>query len=580
MPLVNRPHQPAMSPAIQRVLVLDGHSKAAAQAVLALPVTCELHVAAISLPCLAGISRRVRKAFDQPAGIEPLSSWLIQMDAQHDYCLILPCTESSLLALKASSLPATLRAKAVLADEVSIDVALSKAETCKAALHLGIPVPQSLGYASQAQADSAGPLPLPVVIKPVRSKVWVDGKLITLGAQVCHSQTQRDAARMALLKHTEVIEQRYVPGRGVGIEVLFDRGQLRWLFAHERLHEMPITGGASTYRRRFDAPAALVNAAVNLMTHLRWHGVAMVEFKLDANGSFHLIEINPRLWGSLPLAVAAGFNFPAALLKMAAGFDPGPQPKPTRCRYVRDAAADIHWMAQSLRYRHQPLRLKALSPGDWLGWFRPLMGLERWDLFSLREPELWWAISAPTVTAFPRRLQRMWRQRKAAGAARKSWNAHQAGWQSASLRKVVVLCRGNICRSPVAAMALQSALPHAEVVSAGFHPRAGRSSPEPWAEVVARRLEIDLTAHRSRTVDAELMAWADLVIAMDVENWNELERTFPQVLHKSTLLAIAAGDPGAPGTEIPDPYGLPVEQMERIAIQLAKATDQLAAKAR
>src|SRR6185312_9651469 len=75
---------------------------------------------------------------------------------------------------------------------------------------------------------------------------------------------------------------------------------------HERIHALPVTGGASTYRRSIEPPEALLRATDTLLSHLRWHGVAMVEFKVAPDGDFRLMEINPRLWGSLPLAVAAG----------------------------------------------------------------------------------------------------------------------------------------------------------------------------------------------------------------------------------------------------------------------------------
>ena len=53
------------------------------------------------------------------------------------------------------------------------------------------------------------------------------------------------------------------------------------------------------------------------MRALRYTGVAMVEFKVNAKtGEFVLIEINGRFWGSLPLAVAAGANFPLWLYQM------------------------------------------------------------------------------------------------------------------------------------------------------------------------------------------------------------------------------------------------------------------------
>src|SRR6185312_16067486 len=181
----------------------------------------------------------------------------------------------------------------------------------------------------------------PVVIKPLLSKLWVKGEMWSFSAHICPNRESVLTACDALLPHTPAIEQEYFRGRGIGIEVLFERGELRWWFAHERIHALPVTGGASTYRRSIEPPEALLRATDTLLSHLRWHGVAMVEFKVAPDGDFRLMEINPRLWGSLPLAVAAGVDFPSGLLRLAQGEAPGPQPHYRRGLYMRHLARDL-----------------------------------------------------------------------------------------------------------------------------------------------------------------------------------------------------------------------------------------------
>ena len=61
----------------------------------------------------------------------------------------------------------------------------------------------------------------------------------------------------------------------------------------------------------------LLDASVRLLKVLDYTGVAMVEFKVDPKtGHWALIEVNGRFWGSLPLALAAGADFPLALFQM------------------------------------------------------------------------------------------------------------------------------------------------------------------------------------------------------------------------------------------------------------------------
>jgi predicted ATP-grasp superfamily ATP-dependent carboligase len=78
------------------------------------------------------------------------------------------------------------------------------------------------------------------------------------------------------------------------------------------------TGSGSSLRESIAPPADMVSAARKLLDALQWHGVAMVESKRDArDGTPKLMEINGRFWNSLPLADAAGVDFPLLLYRMA-----------------------------------------------------------------------------------------------------------------------------------------------------------------------------------------------------------------------------------------------------------------------
>jgi predicted ATP-grasp superfamily ATP-dependent carboligase len=88
---------------------------------------------------------------------------------------------------------------------------------------------------------------------------------------------------------------------------------------HRREREFPVTGGASIAAESvYDEK--LKDVGKKLLDALSWHGVAMVEFKLDeADNQFKLMEINPKFWGSLDLAIAAGVDFPYDLARMSRG---------------------------------------------------------------------------------------------------------------------------------------------------------------------------------------------------------------------------------------------------------------------
>jgi len=108
------------------------------------------------------------------------------------------------------------------------------------------------------------------------------------------------------------VEER-VTGDGAGCSVCYWQGRRVATFCHRRLRERIATGGTSTLRESISNPA-LERAATRIFDHVGWHGLAMSEFKLATDGGEPwFIEVNPRLWGSLPLAVSAGAEFPFLL---------------------------------------------------------------------------------------------------------------------------------------------------------------------------------------------------------------------------------------------------------------------------
>lgn len=551
-----------------KVLILDGHSTAAAATVLALPRTCELHVAAMTRDCPCLASRRIAKRFIQPRTIAALRSWLEELDRTEQYGLVIPSTETSLLAVKAQNLDPGLRARAVLPSESSLDTALDKQRTLALAEKLGIRLPRGRLILS---LDNAPPCDAwPTVIKPVHSKVAVHDHVLSLSVCICADAAERNEALANVLPWSPVIEQEYFPGRGWGIETLFDHGKPCWFFAHERLHELPITGGASSYRRSADVPEVLYRATIDLLGPLDWHGVAMVEFKVADDGDYRLMEINPRLWGSLPLAIAAGVNFPLGLLRLAAGEPPGEQPRYRRNHYARDVVKDAHWFEDSSRGRHNPLRLTPLRPSDFIALLRPLTGRESWDLFRWNEPEVWWRTLRPAVKGLFARLQRA----ATVARARMNWLRLRPRWRDGAIRHVLVLCRGNTFRSPVVAAMLQRTVSEIETSSAGIHPVEGRAVPEAWLGAIERTIGLDLGRYHARAVSAHDLLRADLVLLMDALDWRALSAAHPEAMGKAVLLGIAgAGDQPAP-VEIHDPYD-DQTALHAVVVQLRQCTELL-----
>ena len=556
------------------VLVLDGHSRAALETLQSLGrAGVQVDLAAESKDCLAMHSRYAARKFQQPSQekVADFHAWLRAQDQKRNYALIVPATEASLLGLRQLDENDPLRRKAVIPGNHALDIALDKEKTWKLARDLGVPVPASMLFSSATKIGAAEQFP--VVLKPTHSKVMLAGELRTLAVAVVKNEAERQEHLRRWLPVTPVQQQQYVFGRGVGVELLFDHGKKVWHFAHERVHEYPLSGGASSYRRSIVPPANMITDAERLLAALKWHGAAMVEFKMDAKGQYWLMEINPRLWGSLALSIDAGVDFPAGLLQIACGQQPAAQPQYKIHYYTRDLRTDVDWLKSNLRADPQDPLLHSRSRSfSFLELLRPFTGRESWDHFDWRDLGITRRALALSVADQLRPIHRKFQNWQ---TQRQQLRRHRALLQrletAGGPRKIVFLCYGNICRSALAAGLAEQRLSGVTIESAGFHQYEGRSSPEK-IQLIGNSFGVDLSGHRSRKVTREVLANADLVIAMDNENLNGLRREFPEVLQRTTLLGLFSNPPAL---AIADPYLADETITQRICEQVKSSVDGL-----
>jgi len=286
------------------------------------------------------------------------------------------------------------------------------------------------------------------------------------------------------------------------------------------------------------------------------------------------MEINPRLWGSLALSIDAGVDFPAGLLQIACGRQLAAQPQYKSNYYTRDLRTDLDWLKSNLRADPQDPLLHTRSRSfSFLELLRPLTGRESWDHFDRRDLGITRRALARLVADQLRPIHRKlqdWR------TERRQLKRHRALLQrltdAGGPHKIVFLCYGNICRSPLATALAEQRLRGVEINSAGFHRQEGRSCPEK-IQRIGNSFGVDLSGHRSSRVTPEVLANADLVVAMDKENMNCLPREFPEVLERTTLLGLF-GNP--PALAIADPYLADKVITRQICDQVRSSVDGLA----
>ncbi len=340
-------------------------------------------------------SRYVGRRFLYPSPAGPLAATrarLLQIIDLVRPDVFIPVTERVIMMLAPARAQIEDRVGALpLPSERALNVVFDKLATTRLADSLEVATPRTHALESLAELPALRDgLGYPVVIKPRQSEhETADGQIVSAGPpEYCAAPERFAATYMTVHRRSPLpLVQEFIPGEGYGVSVLYRQGELRALFAHHRLRMVRPTGSGSALRESIAPPPLMVAAARRLLEALAWHGVAMVEFKVDTRtGLPVLMEINGRFWNSLPLAVAAGVDFPYLLYRLALDGDVAP------CLDYR-AGVRARWLAGDLRhliavFQGPPPGWTAPFPGRWqtVGDFVKIGGRVHRDVLSFRDP--------------------------------------------------------------------------------------------------------------------------------------------------------------------------------------------------
>ncbi len=201
----------------------------------------------------------------------------------------------------------------------NILLANSKNDTGRLAVKLGIPYPETVSLDSIDDIEKLE-ITYPCVIKgpfeagnSIVEYAFSKEEMIHKFRKICHDHD---------FSGPFPIIQRYIKGAGYGFFAYYCRGECRSYFMHRRIREYPSSGGPSTCAESY-FDEKMLEYGKKILDHLKWDGVAMIEFKKEeSSGTYYLMEINAKFWGSLDLALAAGVNFPRMLIDEALGIEP------------------------------------------------------------------------------------------------------------------------------------------------------------------------------------------------------------------------------------------------------------------
>jgi predicted ATP-grasp superfamily ATP-dependent carboligase len=230
-----------------------------------------------------------------------------------------------------------------LAKFESIQIASSKKKTYELAETLHIPYPKTIYPQSLDEVEKVSRnIRYPVVVKPIAE--GLGRPFYPRTPREFLDEFNRFCQKRSLSQDAYPMIQEYIPADSThSFSALYQNGVCKRVFMWNEIRSSPTSGGASTFSRSI-YDSQIKEYGIKLLDELKWHGVANIEFKLDKRDQkFKLMEINPRFWASIEIAIQSGINFPYLLCEMANG---------VQLKYSEEYSRNLkfHWIYREMAY--------------------------------------------------------------------------------------------------------------------------------------------------------------------------------------------------------------------------------------
>jgi predicted ATP-grasp superfamily ATP-dependent carboligase len=368
----------------ERVLLLADESTGSLASVRALHAGgYEPYVGVAQDDAYAARSRAAAGVLRLPATEEPdtYAQAVAEEARRLSIAAVLPATEMTLRALsgRESLFP---KGTALGTNAVEkLDLATDKARIEELAARAGLQAPKTIETTGSELDANLAEIRFPAIVKPLRSAVTDrEGRLrIVAVERVDDERALREAVGVA--PDEAWVVQPYVEGTLAAIGGIVWEGELVCAVHQVSPRIWPVGKGISSFATTVPPDARRQRGVARMFAEIGWSGIYGVQFVLVEDGAY-LIDVNPRIYGSIGLAIAAGQNLPAIWVDLLLGRTPRVHPYRLRVNY-RVEISDYRALVAELRNGNRRDAVRGLLPRR-----RTTHGI-----FSWRDP-------APLLTLF------------------------------------------------------------------------------------------------------------------------------------------------------------------------------------
>lgn len=278
---------------------------------------------------------------EDPEGFLSRISEILRADPQD---VVIPLTDGSATVLSQHKLELSAHSRIAVPDWPIFLYARDKLLTMRACQELGIPAPKTWLQDTLPLDPRGIGLQFPVVVKPRQSY----GAIGFSRVDAPHSLAEVFLLTQA--RYGPALVQEYVPQTGLQYkaELMTDTdGSLKAAVVFSKIRWYPVNGGSSTLNVTVDRPD-IIESCMRLLRHVNWMGYADIDLIQDPrDGLPKIMEINPRITGSVKIAFEAGVDFAEMVVRQALGHVFPAHLEYAKGIYLRYLLPDLLWLVRS-----------------------------------------------------------------------------------------------------------------------------------------------------------------------------------------------------------------------------------------